>query len=285
MKRTIAFFSFVFASIVSFAQAPKEKTLLWKISGKNITAPSYLYGTFHMLCPKDFTMPENVQQAFHSTQQLYLEIDMDDPSLTKKMMKGITMKDGHTLQEYLKQKDYDSVSKLFQQYSHIPLAAVASYKPFMLSALLYPSMLGCTPIAFEKEFEKMAKKDSMQIYGLETIEDQLNIFDSIPYQQQADMLMKGLYEFDKNKRSLEKLVKTYLQKDVAKLYEETQDDKDFGEYEGVLLSKRNNNWIPVIIREATQKPTFFAVGAGHLGGKEGVIALLRKQGYTVTPVM
>lgn len=285
MKKIIAMVLSGFTAFVVTAQAPKEKTLLWKITSKDATAPSYLYGTFHLLCPDDFNMPEAVQQVFHQTKQLYLEIDLDDPMMMAKMMKGIKMKDGHTLKEYMSAKDYDSCAKIFKEKTSLPLSMVASYKPFMLSSMLYPAMIGCQPIAFEKEFEKMAKADSMEINGLETIEDQLAVFDKVPYSSQAKMLVKSLFDFDKGKQQFFEMVAKYKTKNVAALHDDISGDTELGNYEKLLLDKRNKNWIPVIAKAVAIKPTFIAVGAGHLGGKKGVINLLRKQGYKVTPVM
>lgn len=285
MRKFLAFLFTTITTLAAIAQAPKEKTLLWKITGKDIQSPSYLYGTFHMLCPDDFNMPDTVQKAFHTTKQLYLEIDLDDPTMMTKMMKGIMMKDGHTLKEYISQKDFDSCSKIFKAKTGMSLSLVANYKPFMLSSMLYPSMLGCQPIAFEKEFEKMAKADSMKIKGLETIEDQLGVFDDVPYKAQAKMLVKSLYELDKSKQQFTEMVALYKTKNVAALHDNVSGDTDLSDYENLLLDKRNKNWIPIIEAAAAKQPTFIAVGAGHLGGKKGVINLLRKQGYKVTPVM
>lgn len=285
MKKALVLFLSALAAISSFAQAPKEKTLLWKITGKDIAAPSYLYGTFHLLCPDDFNMSDEVKKAFHQTQQLYLEIDLDDPQMMAKMMKGIMMKDGHNLKEYISEKDYDSCSRIFKAKTGMPLSMVSTYKPFMLTSMLYPAMIGCQPIAFEKEFEKMAKADSMEIKGLETIEDQLGVFDEVPYKTQAKMLVKALYEMDKGKEQFNEMVALYKTKNVKALHDNVSSDTELGSSEKLLLDKRNQNWIPVIERVTAEKPTFIAVGAGHLGGKKGVINLLRKQGYKVEPVM
>ena len=285
MKKTILAFLSLLTAITSFSQQPKEKTLLWKISGNNISTPSYLYGTFHLLCPTDFNMPDTVKQLFATTKQLYLEIDIDDPSLNTKMMKGIKMKDNKTLKDFISEKDYDSIAKIFQAKTKIPLSAVNSYKPFILSSMLYPSMLGCAPIAFEKEFEKMAKSAKMEVLGLETIEDQMNVFDNIPYDVQAKMFIKSVYESEKSKEDFFKMVSMYKTKDVRAMHRNVRGDTDLGNFEKILLDKRNKNWIPVIEKIIADKSTFIAVGAGHLAGKNGVIKLLRKQGYKVEAIM
>ncbi|HEX8358405.1 MAG TPA: TraB/GumN family protein, partial [Segetibacter sp.] len=77
----------------------------------------------------------------------------------------------------------------------------------------------------------------------------------------------------------------YKKKDINQLYLLTTKEEEFGKYEGILLNDRNHNWIPVIGEQAKKVPTFFAFGAGHLGGEKGVISLLRKAGFTVEAVL
>ncbi len=284
-KILLSLLAFIAAFTTSAQKAPKEKTLLWQISGNGLEQPSYLFGTFHLMCTKDFLMPDTVKAAFSQTKQLYLEIDLADKNMQKKMMQTISMKDGHKLKDYISEKEYDSANKIFESIAKVPLNMVSTYKPFMLTSMLYPAMLGCNTIAFEKEFEKMAKVDSMEILGLETLEDQMQVFDKIPYKKQAKALVKNLFTFDEQKKNLQELVVTYKSKNIAAMQSKVNKDTDFKKYEKLLLANRNKNWIPVIAKAAATKQTFFAVGAGHLGGKKGVITLLRKQGFTVTPIM
>jgi len=257
MKLLALLLSFTIVNVCT-AQVPREKTLLWKISGKGITQPSYIYGTFHLLCPSDFNMPDTVQSIFLHTKQLYLEFDINDPGLTPKMMMGIIMKDGHTLKDYMKPEEYDSVSRIFQVKTKFPLMMVCTYKPLMLVSMLYPSMSGCTPIGYEQEFAKLAKKDSVTLKGLETIDDQLAIFEQIPYQAQAKMLLKNMYDFERSQGDLRKLIQCYKEKDINALRNGVDDDKDMAKYSGILLTKRNHNWIPVIAKAATESSSFFA---------------------------
>lgn len=284
MKRTFLFFLLAVTSL-SYAQIPTEKSLLWKISGKDIEQPSYLYGTFHLLCPADFDMNDAIKKAFNQTKQLYLEIDMSDSTMTSKVLETIKMKGDHKLQDFITPRQYDSAAAVFQSKVKMPLAFFVTYKPFAVSAFLYPSMMGCTPVSFENEFMAMAKKNAMPVKGFETIEFQMNIFDEIPYDAQAKMLVKNLLEYDKSKADFDKMVAGYKTKDLGLLQDAVKEDEDFDKYESLLLTKRNKNWIPQITKAVKVNPIFIAVGAGHLGGETGVISLLRKEGYTVTPVM
>ena len=263
-----------------------EKSLLWEISGKGLTKPSYLYGTIHVICPADMIMTEKMQAKLKSTEQLSLEIDMDDPNMMFTMLRVVPMKDGTTLKTLLSEEEYQTLSSYFRQNLNMDLAMVQTWKPIMLTSLLYAKVADCTPQSYEATFMKMAKEQGKEIIGVETIEDQLAVFDKIPYKKQAEILMQSITDMDKGKKEFAQMIAAYKQQDLdgfEKIFKESSQGLD--DFADVLLVQRNKNWIPVIEREAKEKPTFFAVGAGHLGGEQGVIQLLRQQGYTVKPVL
>jgi uncharacterized protein YbaP (TraB family) len=284
MKKLLLSFPYLFAAFLSIAQAPKEKSLLWKIEGKGLEAPSYLYGTIHVMCPDDISVSPKLKSAFESTGQLYLELDMDNPATMLKMAMGMMMRDGSSLKTLLSEEDYDSVATIFQTKTGMPLSMMNRAKPILLMGMIYPSILGCQPEGWEQVLMKMAKEKTMSVLGLEKVEDQLGVLDSIPYKVQAEMFMKTMYNMDSARLGFEKLVDVYKRQDIQQMIQMNTEDEDFGEYEGVMLKKRNENWIPVIAEAMKSKPSFFAVGAGHLAGEYGVISLLRKQGYKVKPV-
>ena len=98
------------------------------------------------------------------------------------------------------------------------------------------------------------------------------------------MLIKMLLNIDSSKKDFNEMLQLYKNKDIDQIKDLTTKEEDFAEYTGILLDDRNHNWIPVIGEQAKKQPTFFAFGAGHLGGEKGVINLLRKAGFTVKPV-
>lgn len=283
MKRLVGALIAAFGFVVVNAQAPIEKTLLWEVSGSGISSPSYLFGTIHLMCADELKMPEVVKRKFDGSKQLFLEIDMDDPNMVKEMMIGMQM-NGNTTLENLMGKNFDSANAIFQSKTGIPLKMLNSAKPFLLMSMIYPSLLGCQPLSWEGEFQKMATEKELEIKGLEKLSDQMDVFEKIPYQVQSEMLIKMLQNLDSSKIAFNEMLAVYKTKDINKLYEMTTRDADFGKYEGTLLDDRNHNWIPVIGEQAKKMPTFFAFGAGHLGGDKGVISLLRKAGYIVKPV-
>lgn len=265
------------------SQVPKEKTLLWEVSGKGITKPSWLFGTIHLMCTDELKMPKTVEEKFNTTSELFLEIDMDDPNMMKDMLSGMQMKDSSTLESLIGNK-FDSISTIFQSTTGMPLKMLNTAKPFLLISMLYPSLLKCTPVSWESVFQNMAKEKGIEIQGLEKLEDQMNIFDKIPYKVQSDMFVKMLMNIDSSKKDFNNMLEVYKNKDINQLNILTTKEEDFGEYNNILLDNRNHNWIPVIGEQAKKRATFFAFGAGHLGGEKGVINLLRKAGFTVKPV-
>jgi uncharacterized protein YbaP (TraB family) len=284
MKKLLFSLPCLLTAYFTTAQVPNEKSLLWKIEGKTLSQPSYLYGTIHIMCPDDITISTKLKTAFNSTRQLYLELDLDNPSTMARMMMGMMMTDGSSLKTLLAQKDYDSVAAIFQSTTRLSLNMLNRAKPILLMSMIYPSLLGCTPEGWEQAFMKMAKEKEMNILGLEDVTDQISVLDSIPYQVQANMFLKTMYNLDSARTSFNKMVEIYKKQDIEEMIRMTSADEDYGDYEQVMLVKRNRNWIPVMEQAMEKNPSFFAVGAAHLGGEHGVIRLLRDAGYTVTAV-
>jgi uncharacterized protein YbaP (TraB family) len=286
MYKLLASFAALFACIIHVsAQTRLEKTLLWEISGNGLAKPSYIYGTIHLMCPEDLHVSETLQKTFSATKELFLEIKTDDPGMMTEMLAGMQMKDTLTIEGLLGPGNYDSVSTIFTNKTGIPLKMLNKAKPILVVSMVYPSLMGCTPDSWEKTFETMAKKNNIPLKGLETISDQMKLLESIPYKEQAEMLMKTLYNLDSARAQFGTMLNIYKSKDLQTLYDLTVSDVDFGEYETSLLVNRNRNWIPIIKEQVRKTPTFFAVGAAHLAGENGVLNLLRKEGLTIRPVM
>lgn len=282
----------------SISLVPTEKSLLWKISGKELTQPSYLYGTIHMINKDDFFMTDSTLAVFDRAKKIVFEIDMSemsDMSVLMGMMGKVMMNDGSTLSGLLEPDDYKLVSDHFSKMG-LPMMMLDRIKPMFLSAMTSgdfdfsnpsPSGMGERIKSYEMEFMEMATEDNKPVAGLETIEYQLSVFDSIPYKEQAEMLVDGIKGGGEGgEDELEKITKFYKEQDIVSMQSMFKSEEGgLGKYEDIFLKNRNQNWIPVIEKMSLEGTIFYAVGAGHLGGKNGVIALLRKAGYTVDAVM
>ena len=265
----------------------EDKSLLYEISGNGLAQPSYLYGTIHIICKDDFVMNEATKQKFSEAQQVYLEIDMDDPKMMPEMMKSMYMTDGSTLKTLMSEADYQKVSQFFKDSLKTNIGMMDKMKPFVLSSMTIPKLIACPSQSYEETFVKMAKNENKEVLGLETVQEQFGALDKMGMKKQADlMLVKMVENWNEGKQELKQLITDYKNQDVEAMLEDMEKSKTMdAEFEEDLLATRNQNWIPKIQKIAKEKPTFFAVGAGHLGGKKGVITLLRESGFTVKAIM
>lgn len=277
--------SILLICILPYATMAQENALLWEISGNELEQPSYLFGTIHILCPENMELSEALHDAFNNTDQLVLELDFDDPQLMAGMQNTIMMTDGSTLSTLLDSAEYILIDNYFKQEMGISLDQVSTVKPFFLYSMLYPKILGCTPASYELSLVEKATSENMEVFGLETMEEQVSFLDKIPQEQMADMLYEGVSNMDSSRNEFTKMVEVYMQEDLGTLYKMIRaSESDMEGFEQFMLIDRNRAWIDKISDYSSIKSTFFAVGAGHLAGEQGVIALLEKEGYTLTPI-
>lgn len=283
MKNLLLFVG-IFTSLFANAQE-LEKSLLWEISGEGLESPSYLYGTIHATC--DATLDANTLKALDETKQLYLEIDMDDKEMPMQMMKYMKMNNDEKLSTLVSEEDFIIIDSFLKDNVSMSAKMLDTFKPFMVSAMLLPKMLDCEFKSVEGELMRVTKEQNEEVYGLEEVADQMKVFDAIPYQEQANELLKTAKNgLEKDKLEFQKMMNVYKKKDIEELLRmmDASDNKITADNKDILLNNRNKNWIPIIIKTAKEIPTFFGVGAAHLAGDEGVIKLLRKAGYKVVAV-
>jgi uncharacterized protein YbaP (TraB family) len=270
----------------------QENGLLWSITGNGLEQPSYLYGTIHMIDSDDFFLPNGTLEAFSATERVVFEIDMDmmnDMSAQFSMLMGVMMADGTTLGELLSEEDYAFVKKEFDELG-LPMFLLERMKPMFLTIFaggdFSPEQFtGGNIKSYEMEFMAMAEEQSKETGGLESVEFQMSIFDSIPYKAQADMLVESLRSSDNGEDQLKEMVELYKKQDLNGLNDMLNSEGEtLMEYDHIILEGRNRAWIPVMDEMMKEKPTFFAVGAGHLAGETGVIHLLRAEGYQLRPI-
>ncbi len=289
-KKILVFLALFFVSffiekqIVKAQDAPQS--LLWEITGKDLKQASYLFGTFHILCPQDLIMTEAIKSRLKSSEQLVLELDMDDPNMMSEMQKIMMLTGGKTLKNYLNEKEYARVGQFFKDSLNMPIDNLAGMKPFMLSTLLYPKYLGCQTASWEITLMNLAQSQKLEVLGLETIQEQMKALDFMSVDEQAKSLVESVTDYAKGRKVIREMLNLYKTQAVEKMYQISIDyfSKDMKGMEKVMLEDRNRLWIPLMEKMSKEKPTFFAVGAAHLGGQTGVIALLRKQGYSVKPI-
>ena len=276
------------------SEAPAiENALLWKITGNGLKQNSYLFGTIHLIPKADFRIPPNVDRTFKDCQQVVFEVNMEEMTdqsaqiglLMKSMMRGDS-----TLKDLVSPADYKLLEAEFEKMK-MPLAMFERMKPMFLSAMMVgdgkpmPADEGMNMDdmkSYEVELMQLAQMQNKTIKGLETIDFQMSVFDSIPYKTQAKMLIDGLKSKSSGDDEYKKMVELYKKQDINAMQKVFGDDQTgMAAFEGLLLVRRNKAWIATMEKMMSKNPCFFAVGAGHLGGTTGVVALLRKEGYDV----
>ena len=292
MKKWLAYpaiLAGLFFSLTTRAQT-QDHALLYEVTGPGLTKPSYLYGTFHLICLTDLTITDAMKKAVGSTQQTYLELDMDDPAMMGNMQKAMMMPGGKTVKDLLKPDDYTVLDNYLKQKMNMGLAQVGMLKPIGLMSMMYMTILPCQPASYDLTFAQMAAKDKKEVLGLESVQAQIATLDKIPIEEQLKGLVDMARKPDEAKKEFSEMVAAYKSHDLVQLVDTMKrskfggDPAMFDENMDKLVADRNANWIPVIEKAAKEKPTFFAFGAGHLGNAKGVVNLLRKKGYTVKPV-
>jgi uncharacterized protein YbaP (TraB family) len=285
IKRSLLLSAGLFAASLGFAQT--THTLLWRISGKNLSKPSYLYGTMHVLCADDAALSDSLKAVIAGCDKVYFEINLSDMMGMLSSMKYMQMNDGKTLSDLLPAADYARVKDYFAKHSSmLPFGMLERFKPMLISGLIEEQGLGCaTTDGMELQIMKELRPYHKPVDGLETVAFQAQLFDSIPYKEQAKELLNYIDSADQNKKQTRDLAELYKKQDLDKIDElSRQGDAGMSQYMDLLLYDRNRKWARALDSLLPHQSLLVAVGAAHLPGKNGVIDLLRKEGYTLTPV-
>ncbi|HQV55011.1 MAG TPA: TraB/GumN family protein [Chitinophagaceae bacterium] len=278
-------------TMTSLAQSGTgNNTLLWKISGNGLEKPSYLFGTIHMLCADDAVLSKNMKKIIEDCDEVYFEVDMDNLFEMVGAMNKMKMKGDTTLKDLLTEEEYDKVKAYFDfKGSMLPFSMLETYKPMLAASTLQEGAMPCDNTAMmEQVIMQEAKIYKKKINGMETMSYQAGVLDSIPYKLQAQQLLSYIETAGKDSigdKQMEDMFKAYNNQDLQKLEElMIETDAGMAGFTDILLYHRNQNWVKKLKTLLPEKSILVAVGAGHLPGEKGVINLLRKEGYKVTPV-
>ena len=265
-----------------------QNCLLWEVTGNNLRSPSYIFGTIHMIPKSDYFFPKIWKEKLASCEVLAVEADMD-LSLQEQiaLIPKMQLPKGKMIEDYMTPEEYDNYKTKFIDSLGIKESKLEKYnqfKPFYIYSFVLMEVIDTKVKMYEKELTKIANKKGLEIFGLETVEYQMSLVDSISIEEQIKMFLIKDEGLD-IKSEYYKSVKTYKEQNYVKMYDAAADDSEEAiEFMNKFLHNRNENWIPKIIKLMHEKPTFVAVGAAHLGGEKGILNLLKEEGYTLKPV-
>lgn len=292
MKLTALFSLFILFVSTVFGQNkvtefPMTKSsLLWKISGPEVKGDSYLFGTMHLIEKEYFIFPKKLEKHVKKTDVLVMEL----AGLPNQMeATGYVMLEEGSFFDFFTQEETDSIliwaKEKFGIGEETFRKSFSKMKPFAVTQLgVQLHFIGKTE-SYEMSFERIAKENDVAIKGLETIAEQMALFDNLTKKQQAAMVMENIRTGDEAIELIKRMQVTYNTQQIDELYQMIAAEGGvISEEQGKFLDNRNLNWIPQIKNFVKEQNTFIAVGAGHLGGPNGVIRLLEKEGYVLTPV-
>ena len=278
---SLTFLLFLLASFAAQAQS----SLLYEVSGNDLEQPSYLFGTIHLMCPENIYLSDTLREKLTNSEQLVLELDFDEPGMVQEMQQAMMQPAETPLRELMAEEEYAQLSQFFQDSLNIPEQMLAQLNPIALYGAVASKMLGCQPGSYEQALVAVAQERQIEVEGLESVDEQLEAFGNISEEEQAAYLYDALEDYEASAQEFGKMLSSYMKQDAELLYELSHAAMaEFGDMEQHLLIDRNHAWVPMI-ETMMAEPTFFAVGAGHLGGEEGLLNLLKEAGYTVTAVV
>lgn len=282
-RLTIKSFAIVFFLFIASKISAQENSLLWKIEGNGFSKPSYLFGTIHATCQNDFEFKTKVSDALTKVEKLVLEVDVTDPK-EMQVMQQLMVSD-KTISSQLTDNQQNELDSLLKKYVGMPLNMVDKVHPVMLVSLMSLKYFACDYAnlrLFEMELSQRAAQQNIPIVGLETFEQQMKIMENAI---SLEEIIRELHLFPEGKALYADLVKAYKTENTAELYQLLNDEKFMNEVmKTEMLDNRNKNWIRPMEQLMSQHACMFAVGAAHLLGNEGVIALLKAKGYNVEAV-
>ncbi|HEY9148024.1 MAG TPA: TraB/GumN family protein, partial [Gammaproteobacteria bacterium] len=258
----------------------------WRVEASE-GAVSHLFGTIHSEDARVTELAEPVAQAFDSAETVMLEMELT-PTVQQQMAQAIMLPPAQQLSDFLPQELFQASISAMAERGY-PEQITARLRPWaVLLTLSMPQPK--TGEFLDKVLHDRAIAEGKTVMGLESLEEQLAIFRDLPLADQRLMLEQALKDHPRLPEMLEAMTSAWLQRDLGRLmalYQESMAELPPSLQQAVgqrLLQGRNQRMAERALEVLQQGGAFIAVGALHLPGEEGLVALLRERGMTLTPV-
>lgn len=274
----------------------KSQSVLWIIEDNGLKKPSYIFGSIHEMCKENFKWDIKLERAIENTQQVYFEIDLDNFMEYFRQNRVEKIPKNYSLRDFYNEEDYELVANYFKELHNVDIEKTHRTPLFLTLNYGLDDRTRCRRVkSYEGEILKISKeKYNMpltynKVKGLESMYERDSIFKTISLQKQAEILLNDVKRKTTFKNSNEmsevwyaRLISAYYSMDLEGILNTLESIPPDFEY--LLLEARNRLWLQKMPSIMEEKSTFFVVGAAHLGGENGVINLLKEQGYTVRPL-
>ena len=269
------------------------KGLLWKIEkpGQDI---SHIFGTMHVGDSRVVNLAPEVEYAFRHADRFAMEMLLT-LAAEGKIVRGSFFNDGRTLKSIMQTDDYRKLLDLLSRRLYLPENTVSNMRPWAILVMLMMPRPEETDenkgkeAALDMVLYRRAEARKIPMMGLESPEEQLAVFETMDIKDQIWMLNRSVEEFNELNEQIPQMIKAYINRDLEELVnlqdQYMYDDSDIDDkfmYE--LIDKRNERMVKRMQNYLVSGNAFIAIGALHLPGKNGVLHLLERQGYSVSPV-
>jgi len=265
----------------------QEHALLWRITAQHQTSPSYLFGTIHSEDARVLDLPPPVLEALNNSSRFVMEI-VPDAAASARISHRMMLPEGQSLSSVLDTKLYEQAKQAVTDKG-IPAEAVERMKPWALVMILNMPKPKSGRFLDEMLYETAVHADK-KTGALETPDEQIDALDGLSMKVQIELLRQTLEHYGEIPAITEMLIKAWLKRDLAELQrlsdlsnEGLPSDTD-QLLQTRLVDARNVRMAERMTPLVKQGGVFVAVGALHLPGARGLIALLRKRGFEVQPV-
>jgi len=285
--KTLVLIAFVFfLSCVATAQEAKHNTL-WKLSAGNNTV--YLLGSIHILKSNNALINDPIMKAFEDSQTLVFEVDlktMSGPKAQKAVLAKAMLPVGDSLEKKVNRETYE-LAKAKTAELGLDITSFNQFKPWFFIMTL--AMFKMQELGFSDQkgldhfFYAKATQSGKKVLGLETFEQQMNMLDTMSAVNQDDLVRQSIKDLDVLEQEMDAILEAWSTGDMNKLENVIlKSFKEFPDIYDTLISQRNKDWVNKMEIFLRQKENHMViVGAVHLAGKDGLVELLKKKGYTV----
>jgi uncharacterized protein YbaP (TraB family) len=286
-SRLVARSSLLVVLAAATLQAAPARSFAWRATGPQ--GALYLVGSVHVLSSDFYPLNATLESAYKDSNLLVEEIDLGEggaDSQMKMLARGM-LPSSTSLQKVLTPATFALLTK-HAAATGVPLEPMQLLKPWMVALMIEAlewQKAGLDPEkGLDKHFYDRAQADHKTVQGLETLEYQLSRFDDMPMADQDHLLAQTLTDVDTEQAEMTKLVTAWRTGDVPTLERIVLASlKSEPKLYQRLLVERNRNWIPKLEALLARRggKALVVVGAAHLVGPDGLVALLKAKGYTV----
>jgi uncharacterized protein YbaP (TraB family) len=276
------------AAVCATVRADASLHALWELHGKHNTV--YILGSIHVLRPTDYPLAPAILNAYGNAKSIFMEVNLqeiDPQRMQLELLASARLPEGKTLPSIMGKERYERAGVLAREVG-IDIGIFDAFAPWFVAeaiSQLQLQQLGFQPKSgVEMFFLEHARSDAKPVAGLETIHDQIALFDALSMDEQADYLLSSLKEAHDLPKEVDEMVHAWQRGDTVWFADQLKSEfgRDPELYESVLVA-RNRKWVPKIEALLNDDKNYLViVGTGHLVGQGSVIELLGKDGIIAT---